>query len=275
MNKIEVGKFIADCRKEKKLTQAQLAEKLNITDRAVSKWETGRSMPDSSAMLPLCEILGITVNELLSGEKVNMEDYKTKADENFVALMKDEEHRMNKRSLATIIFSITMFIGILTCVICDLAISESLTWSYIPVSSILFTWFFTLPLLIMKKRGILVSLLLFSILCIPFLFALEKILGDIPLLLTIGSRTAVIGLLYLWLIYFIWKFMKKRKWLAAGISVLCAIPSMLIIDYILSKLIDEPIFDIWDALSAVIIVAIAAVFFNIDSRMNKKNHLPA
>ena len=64
MNQIDTGKFIAGCRKEKGLTQAQLAEKLNITDRAVSKWETGKCMPDSSIMLELCNILGVTVNEL-------------------------------------------------------------------------------------------------------------------------------------------------------------------------------------------------------------------
>ena len=62
----KIGKFIALCRKEKGLTQAQLGEKLNISDRAVSKWETGKCMPDSSIMLELCDILGITVNELLS-----------------------------------------------------------------------------------------------------------------------------------------------------------------------------------------------------------------
>ena len=71
MNQVMIGKFIAKCRKEKELTQAQLAERLGITDRAVSKWETGKSMPDASVMLELCEILGITVNELLSGEKVD------------------------------------------------------------------------------------------------------------------------------------------------------------------------------------------------------------
>lgn len=71
MNQIKIGKFISECRKEKNMTQAQLAEKLNITDRAVSKWETGRGMPDSSIMLELCSELGITVNELLSGEEVN------------------------------------------------------------------------------------------------------------------------------------------------------------------------------------------------------------
>ena len=78
MNQAGIGKFIAKRRKEKKLTQAQLAEKLNITDRAVSKWETGKSMPDSYIMLALCEILGITVNELLSGEEIDMERYEKK-----------------------------------------------------------------------------------------------------------------------------------------------------------------------------------------------------
>ncbi len=69
MEQAMIGKFISACRKEKGLTQMQLAEKLNITNRAVSKWETGKSMPDVSLMLDLCNILDITVNELLSGER--------------------------------------------------------------------------------------------------------------------------------------------------------------------------------------------------------------
>ena len=72
MDQLKTGMFISELRKEKSLTQAQLAEKLGITDRAVSKWETGRSLPDAAIMLELCEILGITVNELLSGERLNM-----------------------------------------------------------------------------------------------------------------------------------------------------------------------------------------------------------
>ena len=68
MNQKAIGKFISTCRKSKGLTQMQLAEKLNITNRAVSKWETGKSCPDASIMLKLCDILGITVNELLSGK---------------------------------------------------------------------------------------------------------------------------------------------------------------------------------------------------------------
>lgn len=91
MNQIAIGRFIAACRKEKKLTQAQLAEQLSITDRAVSKWECGKSLPDASIMLALCEILGITVNELLSGERLAMENYNTKAEENLLEMKKQKE----------------------------------------------------------------------------------------------------------------------------------------------------------------------------------------
>ena len=74
MNQIKIGRFIAECRKNINLTQMQLAEKLGITDKAISKWERGIAMPDTSIMLELCDILGISVNELLSGEKMSMEN---------------------------------------------------------------------------------------------------------------------------------------------------------------------------------------------------------
>ena len=98
MNNVKIGKFIAECRKEKCFTQAQLAEMLNITDRAVSKWETGRSMPDVSIMLALCSILDINVNELLYGERLNMEEYNDKA-ERLLLEMAEKEEKSNKRML--------------------------------------------------------------------------------------------------------------------------------------------------------------------------------
>lgn len=91
MDQEKIGKFIAACRKEQGITQAVLAEKLGITDRAVSKWETGKSMPDSSLMLPLCGLLKINVNELLSGERLNMEEYQNKAEAHLVEIRKQEE----------------------------------------------------------------------------------------------------------------------------------------------------------------------------------------
>ncbi|MEG1886687.1 MAG: helix-turn-helix transcriptional regulator [Oscillospiraceae bacterium] len=109
MNQVKIGKFIATCRKEKKLTQFQLAEKLNITDRAISKWETGKSMPDPSIMLELCEILNITVNELLTGEKLNMENYKENAEKNLLEQqMKEARIKSDKKILNIVILSITI-----------------------------------------------------------------------------------------------------------------------------------------------------------------------
>ena len=91
MNQIKIGKFIAECRKQKNLTQMQLAEKLGITDRAVSKWETGRAMPDSSIMLSLCGILNVTVNDLLSGEVISMENYNKESERNLLEAVKQKE----------------------------------------------------------------------------------------------------------------------------------------------------------------------------------------
>lgn len=90
-DQIKIGKFIASCRKEQAMTQAALAEKLGISDRAVSKWETGKSMPDSGIMLELCGLLKINVNELLSGERITMDDYKAKAEENMIGLQERQE----------------------------------------------------------------------------------------------------------------------------------------------------------------------------------------
>ena len=91
MDQVKIGKFIAACRKKLGLTQMQLAEKLNITDRAISKWETGKAMPDTSIMLPLCEILKISVNDLLSGEVVSMNNYNEKLENNLFEMVKQKE----------------------------------------------------------------------------------------------------------------------------------------------------------------------------------------
>lgn len=90
---VKIGKFIAVCRKQKGLTQMQLAEHLNITGRAVSKWETGRSMPDASLMLDLCRELGISVNDLLCGEEISMENTNRKNEQLLLDMAKEVERK--------------------------------------------------------------------------------------------------------------------------------------------------------------------------------------
>ena len=84
MNQERIGKFIAECRKQKKFTQSEVAEKLGVTDRSVSNWENGKNMPDLSLLKPLCEILDISINELLSGERLGEEEYQERFEENIV-----------------------------------------------------------------------------------------------------------------------------------------------------------------------------------------------
>ena len=117
MNQIKIGEFISSQRKMKNLTQAALAEKLGITDRAVSKWERGKGLPDVSIMLDLCEILGITVNELLSGEKISMENSNQKNEQLLLDMAKELEQK-NKTIWTSmwailIVSMIAMFAGIL------------------------------------------------------------------------------------------------------------------------------------------------------------------
>lgn len=212
MNQIDTGKFIASCRKEKGLTQAQLAEKLNITDRAVSKWETGKCMPDSSIMLELCNILGVTVNELLSGERIELNHYEEKVNENLIELKRKDENNMKKNTIISTIYTIAMVIGILVCCICDIAISGTLTWSLIVLSSILVTWIVSFPVV------------------------------------------------FLWIIYVLYYRLKERKLLATGITFLFAIPFTFLINGILSKMIGEPVTDIWDILTIFIFLIIAFAF---------------
>lgn len=116
MNQVKIGKFIAECRKKNNLTQMQLAEKLNITDRAISKWENGKAIPDSSIMLDLCNELKISVNELLSGEMIDMNNYNEIAEKTLLEMAKKEETQ-NKRLMTSmwtiLITSAIFYIGIL------------------------------------------------------------------------------------------------------------------------------------------------------------------
>ena len=95
MDQEKIGKFILELRKDKKMTQQELADKIGVTDRAISKWENGRGMPDISLMKPLCEILDITLNELISGEKIDKKEYQKKSDENIFKTIKYTNKKTN------------------------------------------------------------------------------------------------------------------------------------------------------------------------------------
>ena len=113
MDQEKIGKFIAKLRKEKNMTQNELAQKLGITDRAISKWEIGRGMPDLSLLTPLCEILGVSINELLSGERLEKKNYQEKLEENFINTIDYiDKKNVKSNTIKSIIWLVIGIIGI-------------------------------------------------------------------------------------------------------------------------------------------------------------------
>ena len=126
-----------------------------------------------------------------------------------------------------------MVIGILVCCICDVAISGTLTWSLITLSSILITWIASFPVILLGKKGVLVAM---------------------------GAIMSIYTLVFLWIIYILYYRLKERKLLATGITFLFAIPFTLLINITLSKLIGEPVIDVWDILSVFILLIVSVAF---------------
>ena len=112
MDQIKIGKFIADERKTKKYTQRELADKLGISDKTISKWERGNGFPEVSLLLPLCNELNITVNELLSGERLQEVDYKKKAEENMVNLVKEAQESKKKIVMSALVATLVIIAAV-------------------------------------------------------------------------------------------------------------------------------------------------------------------
>ena len=153
MDSFKIGKFIAAKRKAKNLTQLQLAERLCVTDRAVSKWECGKSLPDSSIMLELCETLGISVNELLTGEELEMEQYSKQAEANLLNAIKQKEESDKRLLRLEIVIGITgtaVFLAVLLVAVLGHAYWGLPLWAMITLSAVAIAMFLTFALLALR-----------------------------------------------------------------------------------------------------------------------------
>ena len=181
----------------------------------------------------------------------NMKNYEQKTDKN----------NITKNMVIPILFSATLLTGIMVCIICNIAISGNLTWSLIPVSSIIFAWLIFFPGIVLRKNKIIASLISLSIFIIPYLFLLGNLIKTKEVF-SVGAVIAVPSIIFLWIIIAIFNYIgKTRKLLALGIIFLLAIPFMFIINIILSKMIAEPVLDIWDILSGFILLILAFISF--------------
>lgn len=274
MNLEKMGKFIAELRRSKKMTQKDLAEKLNITDKAVSKWERGLSGPDISLLTPLADILEITVSELLNGEKKISVDEAIEENLNNAITYTERivSQKNNKfRSICAGLFSVSLFVAFIVCVICDYSISQQLSWSLYSITSMIFAWIVIFPLIRLPKNGVIVSLISLSLFIIPFLYVIDRLVKTGKYILPIGIRVSIISICFLWIIYGLFKFFQNRKLLALGISFVLGSVFCLLINAVVSKVLLEPIIDIWDIISCILLLS--AGFFCCIKDWQKRNSL--
>ena len=260
MNNESMANFICELRKSKNMTQKQLAEKLNITDKAVSKWERGLGYPDISILSPLAEVLGVTTNELLNGKRSI--DLSLEANEIVeTTLQYANKVTLNKMRTAKIIISLICFLGIFICMICDIAISSRFTWSLYSTTAISFAWLIIIPFFQFQKNKVFMSLVSLSTFIIPFLFILNKIIGDSKFMLTLGILVSLIVIIYMWGIYILLSIKKAEKLSIVSISILLAIPVCLLINFVVAKFTNHSIIDMWDILSCGLLGLVSIILF--------------
>lgn len=273
MDNEKMAQFIAERRKLKKLTQKQLADKLGVTDKAVSKWERGLSCPDILLLTKLAEILGVSISELLSGENTessNVDDVDAIV-ETTLLYSDNVTKRKTKHissTLAGIITSLSI-LGILVCSICNLAINGKITWAWFSISSIIYFWLVVIPIVLWTKKGIFISLISISLLTIPFLLVLETIIGIKGLIMPLGIPIFIMSIIYLWVVYLLIIKVKWSKCITSGLACLAGIPLSFGINYIISKQLNESIIDIWDIFIYFLLIVIATFLLVFGFSYNK------
>ncbi len=277
MNNQKIATYISMLRKNKQLTQKELADKLGVTDKAVSKWERGAGYPDISMLKPLSEILGVSVNELLDGESKSEESIElceedmqnnsvTRVLEYADHVIKRKEHSIGR--IFSWILGISLFLAVFICFIVNIATEQGLSWFYIVAASCVFGGSLLIPPMLYKGHGFLVSLRFLTVLILPFLAVIQYVTGKDSLrpewLWSVAMPISFTWLFILWLIVVFYKYKKMKLWLTLAIAALLCIPGEAITNAIASgydsTLSIRNTANISIFLSAFILLCIAGVF---------------
>jgi transcriptional regulator with XRE-family HTH domain len=277
MDNEKMGQFIAELRKSHQMTQKGLAEKLNVSDKAVSKWERGLSCPDISLLSPLSNILGVTTTELLNGEKTGGETVDVEAMVvNALAYSEKTTKRkieLNK-SIIALAYSIFLLIGIFVVSVVDVAIAGKFTWSLIPIVSSIFAWLVFYPAIRFGLKGIAGSLISFSVFIAPFLYVLDSVIDRLTISNTMvffmGIRLAPFAIAFIWLAYFLFKKLKSRLYLVLAILALSISPITYVIDVIIANILAKPYNGVEIILETIIPVIVAVILFAVDFIQKKE-----
>ncbi|MHB8128386.1 MAG: helix-turn-helix domain-containing protein [Mobilitalea sp.] len=238
MDNKKIGDFITSLRKNKNMTQRDLADQLGVTDKAVSKWERGAGYPDIAMLKPLADALGTSVNELLEGEAskdasdtkndvTNALDYADK-------IITIKENKIGK--ILAVILTISLFIAVFTSIIVNIAVNHRLSWSILVIAGCTMGGCLLLPFLVVRKRGLFYSLCLLTLIIMPFLAVIQTVTSDYSLtsgwLWSLGFPISVTWLTFTWFMIFLYKKMKISLWFYTCIGALLCIPGHIITNYV-------------------------------------------
>lgn len=271
MDNKKIGEYISTLRKKKSLTQKDLADKLGITDKAVSKWERGAGYPDISMLRPLAEILGTSVNELLEGEASQIEP-ETEMDYNRALNYADQLINFKEKNLGKFLSAVTaiiLFIAILTSVIVNIAVNKCLSWSILVIAGCVMGGCLFIPPLLWRKRGVFISLIFLTILIMPFLEVIEyestHLSGYGGWLWKLGFPISVTWLLILWIMVFLIRKTRLNIWFYACIAGILSVPGDLYTNYVIDVYLGVDATDIsrniTNFTTAICMLALAGICF--------------
>lgn len=272
MDNKKIGDYISTLRRNNNLTQKDLADKLGITDKAISKWERGAGYPDISMLRPLADALGTTVNELLEGQTSENVSQTNSADLDNALNYADKMITIKENKLGKItaaILAISLLISIFTCVIVDIAVTKSLSWSILVIAGCIMSGALFLPPLIWKIPGILISLCLLSLMIMPFLSVIQsetiEYASNGEWLWELGFPISLIWLVYLWFMILLYKKAKTSIWFYICIGIIFCIPCSITTNYIVDKYValanDDVINQITNISTGFCLFAIAGICF--------------
>lgn len=278
MNNEKMGLFISELRKSHQMTQKELSAKLNVSDKAVSKWERGLSCPDISLLSPISNILGVTTTELLNGERTEVKETLNVDAIVDNALDYGEKTATRKiiltKNIWSAAFTIFLLIGIAIVSVVNVIISKKFTWSLIPISSCIFTWIIFFPLIKFGMKGIIWSLSTFSLFIVPYLYILDRaitrITGYNEPVFSIGIRIAPLSIILIWSVLLLFKKFKNRKLLAIAFSVLLAAPINFIINFMIAEMQSQSLFREQIIINTLTLVVVATILFIIELVVRKR-----
>lgn len=267
MDSKKVGSFIASMRKQKSLTQKELAQKLNVTNKAISKWETGNGYPEITIVPELAKVLGVTTAELLNGElNVNEVSDKDEAATIINETVKYyDRYRMKKGNIIIAIIFIISVLSSCICLLCNYLINNKFNWSLYVVGAFIVLWSVIIPVFKLKRFRALISLGGFTVTLILYLFLIQYLAPAKGWVITLALPIVILSILALGISLFIWFYAKINKFYSASIIVLLfgtayEIGVQKIIESFIGKSGANENSMIITVLSSIVIAAVLAVF---------------